>query len=144
MQSNKKEVVWGIGILIIFFISFFGWYIYQENNYKSDYVPSVSTTNSYNSNSGTGTSSNSSYNSNQTNTSSSTSNTSPTNNSVDEDAVYIYMKTQYDILTNKGENYDIDYHDPLIANKAANEFGITPSQATDIYLRKDYDATFGN
>lgn len=63
---------------------------------------------------------------------------------IDEDQVYRYMKYQFDTLTDNGENYNADYHDPLVANMAAQKFRITPSEANDIYGRKDYENVFGN
>ena len=63
---------------------------------------------------------------------------------IDEDQVYSYMKYQFDVLTDNGENYNADYHDSLVANMAAQKFGITTSEANDIYGRKDYENVFGN
>ena len=67
-----------------------------------------------------------------------------TTETIDEDQVYRYMKYQFDVLTDNGENYNADYHDSLVANMAAQKFGITTSEANDIYGRKDYENVFGN
>ncbi|MGI8315927.1 hypothetical protein [Halobacillus mangrovi] len=53
---------------------------------------------------------------------------------VDDSEIYSYMKDQYDKLTDSGENYDPDYHDPLVAEKAADKFSITAEEAAEIYV----------
>lgn len=150
MQTNKKEAIWGASIIGIFLIGMFGWNIYEKNKYSTSYEESVSTSDSYDSKLDTSSSNDDSYSSSYSSTNTevdSSSNSDDTNMTVEEvteNLIYIYMAEQYDLLTVNGDYYDAEYHDRLIANKAADEFGITPSQATDIYLRKDYENTFGN
>ncbi|QST02857.1 hypothetical protein IMZ31_20115 (plasmid) [Pontibacillus sp. ALD_SL1] len=60
-----------------------------------------------------------------------------TSTGTDEWAVYEYMKTQYDLLTDYGANYVPEKHDPLVARMAAEKFGITADEAGDIYIRKE-------
>jgi hypothetical protein len=52
---------------------------------------------------------------------------------VDESEIYSYMKNQYDKLTDYGEHYNPEYHDSLIAGKAADKFNITAEDAAQIY-----------
>lgn len=44
------------------------------------------------------------------------------------------MKLKYDKITNYGANYEPDVHDPLIAKLAAEKFGISESEAGQIYI----------
>lgn len=59
------------------------------------------------------------------------------NDYVSEQAVYDYMKAQYEQLTNYGENYDPEIHDSQVANMAASRFGISASEAGQIYIKMD-------
>lgn len=53
---------------------------------------------------------------------------------IDIEEIYNYMKTQYDQVTNYGENYVPEVHDPQVANMAASRFGISASEAGQIYI----------
>jgi hypothetical protein len=48
--------------------------------------------------------------------------------------VYMYMKQQYNVLTNNGANYSPEYHDPLVAKKAAEKYKVTEEEAGQIYV----------
>lgn len=52
-----------------------------------------------------------------------------------EEEIYYYMKAKFDLLTNDGESYDPEIHDSIVSNAASLQFGITPSEATSIYIR---------
>ncbi|MFE4077022.1 hypothetical protein [Peribacillus sp. YIM B13477] len=54
--------------------------------------------------------------------------------SIDTDAVYAYMKATYEELTNYGETYVPEVHDPQIAELASKKFGITEEEASQIYI----------
>lgn len=56
------------------------------------------------------------------------------NNNYSEEEVYGYMEYYYNQLTNYGENYIPEVHDPQVAEMAANEFGISVSEAGQIYI----------
>jgi len=51
--------------------------------------------------------------------------------------IYQYMKTAYDQLTNYGDSYDPDVHDPMVAQMAAEQFGISPTEAGNIYIEME-------
>jgi len=55
----------------------------------------------------------------------------------DKEKIYLYMKAAFDRLTNYGENYNPEVHDPLVAKMAAEKFFITESQALYIYTSYD-------
>lgn len=58
---------------------------------------------------------------------------------VNKDEVYTYMKAQYDEITNMGDNYDPDVHDPMVAELASKKFGITSDEAGKIYEDKEME-----
>ena len=60
--------------------------------------------------------------------------TTPT---VSEEEIYQYMKTAYDELTNYGENYVPEIHDPLVAEMASERFGITEDEANNLYIKME-------
>lgn len=60
--------------------------------------------------------------------------TSDSNSTINKQAVYDFMKSKYDEITNYGDNYDPDVHDPLVAKFAAEQFGISESEAGQIYV----------
>jgi hypothetical protein len=49
----------------------------------------------------------------------------------DEQAVYNYMINAYQVITNNGEDYDPELHDPIVANLASMQFGITEEHAQE-------------
>lgn len=61
----------------------------------------------------------------------------PKTNGVSNEIIYLYMKAAYDDLTNNGENYVPETHDPMIEKLAAKRFGITQEQAAKIYIEKE-------
>ena len=60
---------------------------------------------------------------------SSSSPSSPT-----DEEVYEYMKSQYDQITNYGANYVPEIHDDQVAELASQKFGISASEAGQIYI----------
>lgn len=62
---------------------------------------------------------------------------SNTGSNFDKQAIYSFMKLKYEEVTNYGENYDPDIHDPLVARLAATQFGISESEAGQIYIEMD-------
>ena len=44
---------------------------------------------------------------------------------VDPRTVHEYMQNQFDVITNYGENYVPEIHDPLVTQKAADAFNLT-------------------
>jgi len=54
--------------------------------------------------------------------------------SENERAVYRYMRRRFESL---GSSYNPDIHDSVIADEAAQKFGITASEANSIYYRLD-------
>gem|GEM_PF-3663480 len=52
---------------------------------------------------------------------------------INERAVFDYMENQYNVLTNMGENYIPEVHDPMVASMASDKFGISVSKAIEIY-----------
>lgn len=63
--------------------------------------------------------------------------TETTTSSPSEDEIYEYMKQAYDELTNYGDSYVPEIHDPQVAEMASEKFGISPQQAGDIYIKKE-------
>ena len=57
-------------------------------------------------------------------------------NSYLADAVYEYMEQLFDEITDNGENYDPDIHDPQVTQAAADKFGITYKEASEMYVEK--------
>jgi hypothetical protein len=51
--------------------------------------------------------------------------------------IYEYMKIAYDQLTNYGDSYDPDVHDPMVAQMAAEQFDISPTEAGNIYIEME-------
>ncbi|CAM5206346.1 hypothetical protein UACE39S_01728 [Ureibacillus acetophenoni] len=51
-----------------------------------------------------------------------------------EEEVFDYMENLYNELTNYGENYIPEVHDPQVAEMAANKFGISALEAGQIYI----------
>ncbi|REJ09082.1 hypothetical protein [Halobacillus trueperi] len=64
----------------------------------------------------------------------------PTINGTRYSTIHTYMKVAYEELTNYGESYDPEYHDPLVAKLAADEFGITKAEAGRIYEKIEMEA----
>ncbi|GGM39382.1 hypothetical protein GCM10011351_26930 [Paraliobacillus quinghaiensis] len=48
--------------------------------------------------------------------------------------IYKFMRYKYEVLTNDGENYEVESIDPLIAKMASKEFSITEDEAADLYI----------
>lgn len=145
-MSNKKEAIIGLSVISVFLIGMFAWSAYDRNKYSTKYEPSSPSSDYLEDDSYNTTSYNDSNYSDTATEIDSTSNSDSTNMTVEEvtdNLIYIYMREQYDLLTVNGEYYDAEYHDRRIANKAADKFGITPEEATEIYIRKDYEEFFG-
>jgi hypothetical protein len=53
----------------------------------------------------------------------------------DEQAVYNYMINAYQVITNNGEEYDPELHDPMVANLASMQFNISEEEAQEIFVR---------
>jgi site-specific DNA-cytosine methylase len=58
----------------------------------------------------------------------------PKTNGTSNSLIYEYMKVAYDELTNYGDTYDPEVHDHMVAQMAAERFGITVEQASSIYI----------
>ncbi|MCR8867080.1 hypothetical protein NQ109_29565 [Priestia megaterium] len=56
-----------------------------------------------------------------------------------DDEIYRYMQDMYDQLTNYGENYTPEIHDPQVARAAAEKFNITEEEAGQIYVDKEVE-----
>ncbi|MBB6446548.1 hypothetical protein [Bacillus benzoevorans] len=56
------------------------------------------------------------------------------NSTVNEEAVYYFMEGKFEEITNYGENYVPEIHDPQVARLAASRFGISPEEADRIYI----------
>jgi hypothetical protein len=52
-----------------------------------------------------------------------------------EQAVYDYMVNAYHVITNNGEEYDPELHDPMVANLASMQFNISEEEAQEIFVR---------
>lgn len=61
-------------------------------------------------------------------------------NGINYKVIFDFMKEQYNIVTNYDENYIPEIHDPLVAEIAAERFGITAKEAGDIYVKVQMDA----
>lgn len=61
-------------------------------------------------------------------------NTSEESATEEQIEVYDFMKSAFDELTNFGETYMPEVHDPQIAELAASKFGITAEEANQIYI----------
>lgn len=57
------------------------------------------------------------------------------NRESEERRIYKYMVNAYDQITNYGENYVPEIHDQQVAELASKYFGITLSEADDIYVK---------
>ncbi|MER2172562.1 MAG: hypothetical protein ABS938_18245, partial [Psychrobacillus psychrodurans] len=57
-----------------------------------------------------------------------------TNEQINRQAVYVYMKRKFDSITNYGEKYIPEIHDPMVVKIAAEYFGITIEEANAIYI----------
>jgi hypothetical protein len=53
--------------------------------------------------------------------------------------IYRKMRRDYDILTNKGENYDAEKHDEEVAELATKEFTISKEQANKLYVATEME-----
>lgn len=51
--------------------------------------------------------------------------------------VFLFMNTKYDEITNNGESYNPSVHDEMVAELAAEEFGITAEEAGNMYESVD-------
>lgn len=58
-------------------------------------------------------------------TNATTDNSNTNEYKVDPRTVHEYMQNQFDIITNYGENYVPEIHDPLVIQKAADAFNLT-------------------
>lgn len=56
-----------------------------------------------------------------------------TTQAVHPDVLYDYVQEQFNILTNYGDNYVPEIHDPIVMEKAAHTFNITLQQAEKLY-----------
>lgn len=60
-------------------------------------------------------------------------------NSADPRAVHEYMQKQFDIITNYGESYVPEIHDPLVTQKVADAFNLTYEEAERLdYIGSGY------
>ncbi|SER09302.1 hypothetical protein SAMN04487944_101203 [Gracilibacillus ureilyticus] len=50
--------------------------------------------------------------------------------------IYRFMENKYSEITNQGEEYVPEIHDPIIDKMASEEFGISESEANRIYLEQ--------
>ncbi|MFC3885767.1 hypothetical protein ACFOU2_20735 [Bacillus songklensis] len=48
--------------------------------------------------------------------------------------VFKYMRQEYECITNFGENYNPEEHDPIVAHLASNKFEIKTEHASQIYI----------
>lgn len=53
--------------------------------------------------------------------------------------IHKYMALQFDIITNGGEYYIPEIHDPEVGRMASSRFGITESEALDIYVELELE-----
>jgi hypothetical protein len=67
--------------------------------------------------------------------------TSPSSASIENESppsneeVYQYMMSAFDSITGNGENYDPEIHDSMVIKMAAQKFGISESEADQIFLK---------
>lgn len=59
---------------------------------------------------------------------------------INREAIYQFMKQKYDEITNYGENYIPETHDPMVAKMASEQFGISESEAGNIFIEEDKKA----
>ncbi|MEG0259316.1 MAG: hypothetical protein RR651_05530 [Lysinibacillus sp.] len=52
---------------------------------------------------------------------------------INKQEVYDFMENKFETITNYGDTYVPEVHDPMIAELAATEFGITTDEANNIY-----------
>lgn len=57
-----------------------------------------------------------------------------------EKEVYQYMKDAYNQITNFGDNYVPEIHDPQVAELASKQFGISTSEAGSIYVKMEMNS----
>ncbi|WP_404333640.1 hypothetical protein [Planococcus rifietoensis] len=48
--------------------------------------------------------------------------------------IYRFMRSEYDRLTNGGDDYDVEVHDAAVAESASKKFDITEEKAGNIYV----------
>lgn len=53
---------------------------------------------------------------------------------LDRNAIYKFMRKEYNKVTNNGDIYDVEKHDKLVADKASKHFAITPQEAGELYV----------
>ncbi|OME83096.1 hypothetical protein BK120_14945 [Paenibacillus sp. FSL A5-0031] len=53
-----------------------------------------------------------------------------------EDAIYSYIMEQFDKVTNQGEDYVPEIHDPIVLQKAADYFSISIEDVDRIFIEK--------
>lgn len=70
----------------------------------------------------------------ESNSSTKTSSSPSSSSSPSDEEVYEYMKSQYDQITNYGANYVPEIHDDQVAELASQKFGISASEAGQIYI----------
>lgn len=63
-------------------------------------------------------------------------NKNSSDNTNNDDAVYRYIMNQFDIVTNYGENYIPEVHDPIVLQKAAAHFSMSVEKVDEIFLRE--------
>lgn len=54
-----------------------------------------------------------------------------------EERIYEFMKSAYEQITNYGETYVPEIHDPMVADLASEQFGIASSEAERIYIKME-------
>ena len=53
---------------------------------------------------------------------------------ISETEIYNYMENEFNKITNYGESYNPETHDPIISKMAADKFGVSESEANQIYI----------
>lgn len=59
---------------------------------------------------------------------------SDNNPTFDKEAIHAFMEYQYNEITNYGESYDPEIHDPMVARLASERFGISEEEAGQIFI----------
>lgn len=54
----------------------------------------------------------------------------------DADTVYKYIMQEFDVLTDYGNNYVPEIHDPIVLEKASKHFGMSVSEVDEIFMAR--------
>lgn len=52
-----------------------------------------------------------------------------------DDVVYQYIMSQFDAITNEGDNYVPEVHDPVVMTEAAEHFSMSVEEVNEIFMR---------